>query len=122
MPSLQESLRQFLAVEGVRTAVLVDIATGMIIRSVGKTDADLPTAAACMADEARAARTALGTGGSADDLSEITTLTASRLQVSRILATQPGEGLLLFIDFERARSNAGLAALRVDQLAPAVLA
>jgi predicted regulator of Ras-like GTPase activity (Roadblock/LC7/MglB family) len=122
MPSLQESLRQFLAVEGVRTAVLVDIATGMIIRSVGKTDADLPTAAACMADEARAARAAPGTGGSAGDLSEITTLTASRLQVSRILATQPGEGLLLFIDFERGRSNAGLAALRVDQLAPAVLA
>lgn len=122
MSSLQESLRKFLAVEGVRTAVLVDIATGMIIRSVGKTDADLPATAACLADEARAARTALGADASAGDLSEITAVTAGRLQVSRILGTQPGEGMLLFVDFERTRSNVGLAALRVDQLAPAVLA
>jgi hypothetical protein len=122
MSSLQESLRRILAVEGVRTAALIDIATGMIVRSVGKVNTDLPTAAAWVADEVRAARTALGAGSPAGDLDEITVITASRLHVSKVLRTEPGEGLLLFVDLERARSNIALASLQVGQLAPAVLA
>jgi hypothetical protein len=39
-----------------------------------------------------------------------------------MLRSQPGEGLLLFIDVDRNRSNLALASLRVDQLASAVLA
>jgi hypothetical protein len=122
MSALQESLRHFLAVEGVRTAALIDVATGMIVRSVGKPDPDLATTAACVADEARAARSALGAGRPAGDLVEITTVTGSRLQLSRVLPGPPGEGLLLFVDLERAKSNVGLASLRIGQLAPAVLA
>lgn len=122
MSRLQESLRCFLTVEGVRTATLIDIATGMIVRSVGKPDPDLPAIAASVADEARAARSALGAGGQADDLVEITTVTGSRLHVSRILHDRPSEGLLLFVDVERSKSNVGLASLRVSELAPAVLA
>src|ERR1700761_2079893 len=112
MSGLQESLRRFLAVDGVRTVAVIDIATGMIVRSVGLPDPELPVTAACVADEARAARSALGRAvdadGQPDDLAEITTVT--------------GKGLLLFVDLDRTRSNLGLAALRVDQLAPAVLA
>lgn len=122
MSRLQESLRSFLAVEGVRTAALIDIATGMIVRSVGKPDPDLPATAACLADEARAARGALGTDGPAGDLVEITTVTGSRLHMSRILRSHPSDGLLLFVDLERGKSNLGLASLQVSQLAPAVLA
>lgn len=122
MSTLQESLRSFLAVEGVRTAALIDVATGMIVRSVGKPDPDLPATAACLADEARAARSAVGMGSPAGDLVEITTVTSSRLQLSRIVQDQPGEGLLLFVDLERGKTNVGLASLRTGQLAPAVLA
>jgi hypothetical protein len=122
MSTLQESLRPFLAVEGVRIAALIDIATGMIVRSVGKPDPDLAATAACVADEARAARNALGADGPAGDLVEITTVTGSRLQVSRVLQRSPSDGLLLFVDLERGKSNLGLASLRVSQLAPAVLA
>jgi hypothetical protein len=122
MSTLQESLRRFLAVEGVRTAALIDIATGMIVRSVGKPDPVLGATAACVADEARAARTALGAEGLADDLVEITTVTGSRLHVSRFMLRSPSEGLLLFVDLERGKSNLGLASLRVSQLAPALLA
>ena len=122
MSTLQESLHRFLAVEGVRTAALIDIATGMIVRSVGKPDPDLASTAACVADEARAARDALGGGGQADGLVEITTVMDSRLQVSRVLQYAPSEGLLLFVDLERGRSNMGLASLRIGQLAPTVLA
>src|SRR6201996_739657 len=107
MSGLQESLRRFLAVEGVRTAAIIDIATGMIVRSVGLPDPELPAIAACVADEARAARDALsvtGPDGVTDDVVEITTVTGSRLHVSRILLSGPGEGLLLFIDLERGRS------------------
>jgi hypothetical protein len=122
MSRLQESLHCFLAVEGVRTAALIDIATGMIVRSVGKPDPDLPAIAACVADEARAARGALGPDRQPDDLLEITTVTDSRLHVSRVLQGRPSEGLLLFVDMERSKSNVGLASLRIGQLAPAVLA
>jgi hypothetical protein len=113
MSTLQESLRCFLAVEGLRTAALIDIATGMIVRSVGRPEPDLAMTAACVADEARAAR---------GDLVEIAAVTGSRLQVSTVLRRSPGEGLLLFVDLDRDKSNLGLAALRVGQFAPAVLA
>ena len=122
MSKVQESLRWFLTVEGVRTAALIDVATGMIVRSVGKPDPDLPATAVCLADEARAARNALGPVGPVPDLVEITTITDSRLQVSRILQGKPSEGLLLFVDLDRGKSNVGLASLRVGQLASAVLA
>lgn len=122
MLTLQESLRPFLTVEGVRTAALIDIATGMIVRSVGKPDPELAATAACVADEARAARSALGADGLADDLVEIATVTGSRLHVSRLMLRTPSEGLLLFVDLERSKSNLGLASLLVRQLAPAVLA
>jgi|SRR5689334_15285415 len=122
MSTLQESLRRFLVVEGVRTAALIDIATGMIVRSVGKPDPDLAATAACVADEARAARNVVGADGPAGDVVEIATVTDSRLQVSRVLQRSPGEGLLLFVDLERGKSNLSLASLRIGQLAPAVLA
>lgn len=121
MSRLQESLRHFLTVEGVRTAALIDVATGMIVRSVGKPDPDLPATAVCVADEARAARGALGAASSGGDLIEIATVTGGRLQLSRILQSEPGEGLLLFVDLERGKSNIGLASLQVGQLAPSVL-
>ena len=122
MSTLQESLRRLLAVEGVRTAALIDIATGMIVRSAGKPDPDLALTAACVAEEARAARGALGGCGPVDGLVEIATITDSRLQVSRVLQHAPSEGLLLFVDLDRGKSNMGLASLRIGQLAPAVLA
>jgi hypothetical protein len=122
MSKLQESLRFFLTVEGVRTAALIDVATGMIVRSVGKPDQELPATAACVADEARAVRSTLEAGGPGGDLVEITTVTRSRIHLSRMLRNSPGDGLLLFVDVERDQSNIGLAALRIGQLAPAVLA
>jgi hypothetical protein len=42
--------------------------------------------------------------------------------VSRILRDRPSQGLLLFVDLDRSRTNQGLAALRISQLSPAVLA
>ena len=122
MPSLQESLHRFLAVDGVRTAALIDIATGMIVQLVGKAGPDIAVTASCMADEARAARMALGPGMPAGDVDGITTVTTTRLHIARILLSHPGAGLLLLVDVERGSSNIALASLRVDQLAPAVLA
>jgi len=122
MSSLQDALRSFLTVEGVRTATVIDVATGLIIRSVGKADQDLPVTAACVADEARTVRGALSSGSHAGDLVEISTVTGNRLQVARMLRSTPGDGLVLFIDVERAKSNLGLAAAAISQLAPSVLA
>jgi hypothetical protein len=121
MSTLQESLRCFLTVEGLRTAALIDIATGMIVRSVGRPEPGLAATAACAADEVRVARSALARGQHGDDLVELATVTGSRLQLSRVLRRSPSDGLLLFVDLERGKSNLGLAVMRVSQLAPAVL-
>jgi hypothetical protein len=122
MPSLEGSLHRFLAVAGVRTAAVIEIGTGMIAASAGEPGADLPATAACVADEVRAVRDALGGGRPLDGLIELTTVTATCLHVSRILRDRPSQGLLLFVDLDRSRTNQGLAALRISQLSPAVLA
>jgi hypothetical protein len=119
---LKESLGQILAVEGVRTAAVIDIATGMVVRSAGAQDARFAAAAADIADEARTARAALGPAHLGGDLCEISTVTASRLHVSKILDSRLGEGLLLFVDLDRAQANIALASLQVGHVAPAVLA
>jgi hypothetical protein len=120
--SLTESLRRVLAVEGVRTAALIDIATGMIVRAAGEHDEGLPAAAASMASEARLARASLGPARPGGDLDEISLVTSGRLHLSKVLGSRTGEGLLLFVDLDRTRVNIALASLRVGQLAPAMLA
>ena len=119
--SLQEALHQILAVEGVQTVALIDIASGMVVRFVGEPKPSLATAAASLADEARAARSLLGPrpGG---ELEEIAAVTDSGLHLSKVLLDNPGEGFLLFVDLDRARANIALASLRVGQLTSAVLA
>lgn len=119
---LQEAIDQVLTVEGVRTVALIDIASGMVVRSAGEQGADFPAAAASVAGEARAAREALGPRSPAGELDEIAVVTESRLQLAKILRSQPEEGFLLFVDMDRARVNVALASLQVGQLAPAVLA
>jgi hypothetical protein len=120
--SLTDSLRQVVAVDGVRSAALVDIATGMVVRSAGEEGTDFLAAAADIAEETRAARAALGPGRPGGDLEEISLITAGRMHLSKILSTRLGEGLLLFVDVDRTRVNIALASLQVGQLAPAVLA
>jgi hypothetical protein len=108
--------------EGVLTVALIDIASGMVVRSAGEQGADLAGAAASVADEARAAREALGPRRPAGDVDEMAAVTESRLQLAKIVQSQPGEGFLLFVDMDRAKANVALASLRVGQLAPALLA
>jgi len=111
-----------MAVDGVRAAALVDIATGMVIRSAGEEGTDLVAAAVSMADEARVARAVLGPGRPGGDLDEIALVTKGRLHLIKILGSRLGEGMLLFVDLDRTQANIALASLRVGQLAPAVLA
>lgn len=122
VPGLEESLGQILAVEGVRTVALIDVATGMVIRSAGVSDARFPDTAAGIADEARLARAALGPGQNDADLEEIALTATASLHLSRILDTRLGDGLLLFVDLDRARSNVALASLLVSDFASTVLA
>ncbi len=122
MSSLTESLRRVMAVDGVRAAALIDIATGMVVRSAGDEDTGFPAAAANMADEARLARAVLGPDRPGGDLEEISLITQDRLHVTKILGSRLGDGMLLFVDLDRTRVNIALAGLRIGQLAPAVLA
>jgi hypothetical protein len=121
--SLDESLHRILAVEGVRSAALIDLATGMVVRSAGDEPAALPGVAARVAQEVSAVDRAQGPLRPGGDLDEITLFTAGRLQLTKVLsARRPGEGLLLFVDVDRTRANPALASLRIGQAAPAILA
>jgi hypothetical protein len=122
VPTLAESLSQIMTIQGARAAALIDIATGMIVQSAGQLAGDFTAAAASMADEAQIARDLPGPGRAHADLDEISLITTGRLQVSKILGHRPGEGLLLFVDLDRARVNMALASLRIGQIAPQVLA
>ncbi len=123
MSRLQESLRSFLTVEGVRTATVIDVATGMIIRSVGQADQDLPTTAACVADEAKTVRGALSADHPADDLVEIATVTDNRLQVATMLRSAPGRRPGAVHRRGAGRSPTWACVKRaISRLAPAVLA
>ena len=122
MSNLDESLREILAVDGARVAALVDIATGMVVSSVGDEGPDFAAAAASVADEARAARTMLGPSCPGGDLDEIILITADRIHLARVLSARPGDGMVLFVDLDRSRINVALASLRVGQAAQAVLA
>lgn len=122
VPSLIDSLRGILEIEGARTAALVDAATGMVLRSAGEEGAELPAAAACLADEARLAAAALGPACPGGELAGVAVVTASRFQLLTVLDARPGEGTLLFVDLDRSRTNIALATLQVARSAPGVLA
>jgi hypothetical protein len=121
--SLDEALGRILAVEGVQSAALIDLATGMVVRSAGAEPAALPSVAASVADEARLVGRADGPDQPGGGLDEIALYTTGRLQLTKVLdSRRPGEGLLLFVDVDRTHANPALATLRIGQAAPAVLA
>lgn len=122
MPRLSESLRGLLDVEGVLTAALIDIGTGMIVCSAGADGAPFPAAAPGLADEARAAMTAFGPAHQGGELAEVAVVTRGRFLLSKILDSRPGEGLLLFVDLDRAHTNVALAGWQISQAAAGLLA
>jgi hypothetical protein len=119
---LDESLHRVLTTDGARGAALIDVGTGMVVRSAGDVAVGLPAAAAAMADEARSATWSLGPAQPGGALEEVAVLTAGRFHLLRLLEFRRGEGLLLFVDFDRSLTNFALATLQVAQIAPALLA
>jgi hypothetical protein len=119
---LYESLQQILEIEGARSAALVDVGTGMVVGLAGAEPDGFPAAAASLADEARLAGNALGPGRPAGELDELLMITGSRFHLLKVLSSSQDEGLMLFVDLDRDRTNLGLAVLQVARVAPAVLA
>jgi hypothetical protein len=121
VPDLSQYLNQILRANGAKTAALVDVATGMVIRAAGQAGTALRDAAVGVADEARLASAALGGAGTGGQLEEILMVTRDRFQLLKVLDWRQGDGLLLFVDLERAGTNLGLAAWEVSQAAADVL-
>jgi hypothetical protein len=121
VPDLSEYLNQILRANGAKTAALVDVGTGMVVRAAGQAAAGLRDTAAGIADEARLTSAALSGSGSGGQLEEILVVTGERFQLLKVLDWRQGDGLLLFVDLERARTNLGLAAWEVSQAAAGML-
>jgi len=121
VPDLSEYLNQILRANGAKTAALVDVATGMVVRAAGQAGTALHDAAVGVADEARLASAALGGSSTGGQLEEILMVTRERFQLLKVLNWRQGDGLLLFVDLGRAGTNLGLAAWEVSQAADAVL-
>ncbi len=121
MPDLSEYLNQILRANGAKTAALVDVGTGMVVRAAGQAAAGLRDTAASVADEARLTSAALSGSSSGGQLEEILVVTGERFQLVRVLDWRQGDGLLLFVDLERAGTNLGLAAWEVSQAAAGML-
>jgi hypothetical protein len=109
-------------VGGARTAALVDVSTGMIVAAAGAEPPELAAGAAGLADEFRLAVVAPGPGAPAGDLDEMLLTTDRRLHLVKVLGRWRDEGLMLFVDLDRSRTNAALAAAQIAKAAPAVLA
>jgi hypothetical protein len=121
VPDLSEYLNQILRANGAKTAALVDVGTGMVVRAAGQTGTGLRDAAVGVADEARLASAALGGASTGGQLEEILMITSERFQLLKVLDWRQGDGLLLFVDIERSGTNLGLAAWEVSQAAEAML-
>jgi len=121
VPDLSEYLNQILRANGAKTAALVDVATGMVVRAAGQPGTALRDAAVGAADEARLASAALGGASTGGQLEEILMVTRDRFQLLKVLSWRQGDGLLLFVDLERTGTNLGLAAWEVAQAAAAAL-
>jgi hypothetical protein len=124
MSVLDESLREVLRIDGARAAVLIDVATGMIVASAGDLSAGLPQAAASMAEEILIVAGTHGLAFAAGAVEEIAVLTEQRCHLVEVL--DPGTGsrpveLLLFVDVDRSMTNVALAGLQVRQLLPGLL-
>jgi hypothetical protein len=120
---LSESLRQILEIDGAAAAALVDAATGMIVSSVSAGAAEFRgAAAASAAEEIRWASAALGPSRPGGDLEEMLMVTTSRFHLVQVLSRWQDEGLLLFVDLDRSRTNIALAAQQVSRTAAGILA
>jgi peptide subunit release factor 1 (eRF1) len=120
---LSESLHQILAVEGAAAAAVVDAATGMIVSSASAGAAEFRVAAAASAaEETRWVKAALGPSRPGGDLEEMLMATASRFHLVKVLNRWPDEGLLLFVDLDRSRTNIALAVQQVGRAAAGLLA
>lgn len=122
MSSLTESLSQVIAVSGVRAAALIDIATGMVVRSAGETGRRFPGRGRQHAGEAGTARAMLGPSRPGGDLDEISLVAGAACTCPGCWTPVWERASSCFIGLGRTRGDIALASLRVGQLAPAVLA
>jgi hypothetical protein len=118
---LDACLGEVLRIDGVRAAVLIDPATGMIICSAGELNARLAEAADSMADEIRAVMNATGSQLGGDGLEEISVLTQRRCHLLEVIELSAGGSLVLFVEVDRAMSNVALAGWHIRQLLPTLL-
>ena len=121
MSVLDESIRQILSVEGTRAAAVIDAGSGMIVCSAGHLDPGIPEAAASMAQEMRAVGSA-DTQSAGGALEEIATMSDRWCHLLEVLELRRGEGLLLYVDVDRSKTNVALAGLQIRKLIPGLLA
>lgn len=113
MASINESLKQLLAVEGAQCAAVVDSGSGMLLGSAG-TGVDMELAAAGNTEVVRAKNKTMQALGLQDSIDDILITLGKQYHIIRPMASK--EGIFLYVVLDKARANLALARRKVQDI------
>ncbi len=108
MATVDHTLNQAMTIEGAIAAALVDFDSGMTLGAVGG-GIDLELAAAGNTEVVRAKVRTMRTLGLPDGIEDILITLSTQLHLIRLLQSQNGQGLFLYLVLERDRANLAMA-------------
>ncbi|PRY12469.1 hypothetical protein [Kineococcus rhizosphaerae] len=109
MTTVNDTLKSALDIDGAIAAALVDYETGMSLGSVGGGTLDLDVAAAGNTDVVRAELKTLQRLGLDDTPEDVLITLGTQLHLLRLLQSQNGQGLFLYLVLDRSRANLAMA-------------
>ncbi|MFD0484312.1 hypothetical protein ACFQ46_17075 [Kineococcus sp. GCM10028916] len=109
MSNVNETLKSALEIEGAIAALLVDHESGMTLGSAGGGTLDLEIAAAGNTDVVRAELRTLARLGLDDAPEDILVTLGTQFHLLRLLQSQNGQGLFLYLVLDRSRANLAMA-------------
>lgn len=110
MGNIEQSLKQAMTLDGAIGVALVDYTSGMCLGTAGGGDVlDLEVAAAGNTEVVRAKMATMKNLGLADTIEDILITLGTQTHIIRLLSSNDGTGLFLYLALYKDRSNLALA-------------
>jgi predicted regulator of Ras-like GTPase activity (Roadblock/LC7/MglB family) len=120
MSSLDDALKQLLAIEGATGAAIVDYSSGMALAQGGNPSFDLGVAAAGNSNVVRAKLATMRDLGISDEIDDILITLSSQYHLINVLNTQNASGLFIYLVLSRTTSNLALARHKLKAIAASI--